>query len=64
MPEMQWINAIIFAVFGLTIGSFLNVVIHRLPKMMKRRWSAECAEFSGKPLEESAPFNLMVPRSR
>ena len=66
MAEMQWINAIIFAVFGLTIGSFLNVVIYRLPKMMERQWAAECAEFSGKPLdsENETPFNLMIPRSR
>lgn len=51
---------------GLLIGSFLNVVIYRLPKMMERRWAADCAELRGEqpdttPIE---PFNLLVPRSR
>ena len=55
---------------GLLVGSFLNVVIHRLPKMMELRWAAECAELQGTtaseeaPTEEPARFNLMVPRSR
>src|SRR5262252_858398 len=34
------------AVFGLAVGSFLNVVIHRLPKMMERDWEAQCAELA------------------
>jgi leader peptidase (prepilin peptidase)/N-methyltransferase len=52
------------AVFSLAIGSFLNVVIHRLPKMMEDDWRAQCAELSGSP--EPAPagrYNLLVPRS-
>lgn len=51
------------ALLGLCVGSFLNVVIHRLPKMMERQWRAECAELAG---QESAPgprYNLVVPRS-
>ena len=40
--------------FGLCIGSFLNVVIHRLPKMMERGWRAECAELAGQPVPERA----------
>jgi leader peptidase (prepilin peptidase) / N-methyltransferase len=32
---------------GLCVGSFLNVVIHRLPRMMERQWRAECAELAG-----------------
>jgi len=48
---------------GLMVGSFLNVVIHRLPKMMEREWHAQCAELSGKSIPESAPYNLLVPRS-
>lgn len=50
--------------FGLCIGSFLNVVIHRLPKMMEREWRAECAELAGQPLPEQETYNLFVPRSR
>ena len=50
--------------FGLCIGSFLNVVIHRLPKMMERAWRAECAELTGQSLPAAEPYNLVVPRSR
>ncbi len=35
------------AIFGLLVGSFLNVVIHRLPKMMERDWRQQCVEFLG-----------------
>jgi leader peptidase (prepilin peptidase)/N-methyltransferase len=49
---------------GLCVGSFLNVVIHRLPLMQERRWQAEAAELRGEPLPETPVFNLMVPRSR
>ena len=49
---------------GLAIGSFLNVVIHRLPKMMEREWRAECAALEGKELPPEERFNLVVPRSR
>ncbi len=51
-------------VFGLCAGSFLNVVIHRLPKMLEREWRAECAELAGEPLPPAEPYNLLVPRSR
>lgn len=61
---LQGLEASIAAVLGLLIGSFLNVVIYRLPKMLERQWAAECAEMAGKPPETAAPFNLMVPRSR
>jgi leader peptidase (prepilin peptidase)/N-methyltransferase len=50
---------------GLMVGSFLNVVIYRLPKMMERQWREECAELAGN--AATAPtgkFNLIVPRSR
>lgn len=52
-------------VFGLIIGSFLNVVIHRLPKIMEREWRQECAE-SFPEYNIEAPkgiYNLSVPRS-
>src|SRR6266513_616915 len=49
---------------GLCIGSFLNVVIHRLPKMMEREWRAECAELAGQEPVKEETYNLVVPRSR
>lgn len=49
---------------GLLIGSFLNVVIHRLPRMLEAQWARECADFSGQPATETPPLNLLVPRSR
>ncbi len=49
---------------GLCIGSFLNVVIHRLPKIMQRDWEVQCAELRGELPPEREPFNLAVPRSR
>lgn len=52
-------------VFGLCIGSFLNVVIHRLPLMMERAWREQCAELSsGLPGEPEPPLTLATPRSR
>jgi len=50
--------------FGLCIGSFLNVVIHRLPKIMEREWRAECAELAGAPAPRDPPLSLVAPRSR
>jgi leader peptidase (prepilin peptidase)/N-methyltransferase len=51
------------AVVGLLIGSFLNVVIHRLPLMLERQWRAECARLTVSAEAQEAPFNLVVPRS-
>jgi leader peptidase (prepilin peptidase)/N-methyltransferase len=51
---------------GLAVGSFLNVVIHRLPRMLERQWRAECAEFAGDgpaPGGGESSYNLVVPRS-
>ncbi|MDZ7651177.1 MAG: A24 family peptidase [Burkholderiaceae bacterium] len=49
---------------GLMVGSFLNVVIHRLPKMMDAEWRAQCAELRGEPPPETGRYNLWVPRSQ
>ncbi len=50
-------------IIGLMVGSFLNVVIYRLPEMIKRDWLQQCAELRGETLSSSEKFNLMVPRS-
>ena len=60
-PEL---DAALAGVFGLLVGSFLNVVIYRLPKMMERQWASECAELTGQAAADSPPFNLVTPRSR
>ena len=54
----------VLALLGLCIGSFLNVVIHRLPLMMERSWRLESAELLGVSIDESAPLSLSAPRSR
>ena len=48
---------------GLIVGSFLNVVIHRLPKMLERQWRTECAELAGTPAPPSERYDLVQPRS-
>jgi leader peptidase (prepilin peptidase) / N-methyltransferase len=55
--------AIAAAILGLLIGSFLNVVIYRVPKMMQRESDNYVAEESGKPHPHTDRFNLVVPRS-
>ena len=55
--------SLIAGLFGLLFGSFLNVVIHRLPKMMQRESDNYVAEESGKPPPHIERYNLMVPRS-
>lgn len=57
---LPWLSLVL----GLCVGSFLNVVIHRLPRMMEREWRAQCAELEGKAPERPERYNLVVPRSR
>ena len=64
MPELQLMVALLGGLFGLMLGSFLNVVVHRLPKMMERQWAVEYAEMQGTEPTATEPFNLLVPRSR
>ena len=52
------------AVVGLCVGSFLNVVIHRLPKMLERGWKEQCAELAGESPVDAPAYNLLVPRSQ
>jgi len=54
---------LVAGLFGLLIGSFLNVVIHRIPKMMQRESDNYVAHESGKELPHTDRYNLMVPRS-
>ncbi len=49
---------------GLLVGSFLNVVIHRLPRMMEREWQTQCAELRGEEFPEAETLSLLSPRSR
>lgn len=49
--------------FGLLVGSFLNVVIHRLPRMLESDWRVQCAEIRGESVESVEPYNLWSPRS-
>ena len=68
-----WLNASLGGVLGLLVGSFLNVVIYRVPKMLERQWAAECADYAATmqsgsvlPMPTATPevFNLWKPRSR
>jgi leader peptidase (prepilin peptidase)/N-methyltransferase len=62
-PPNELIPTVGAGIFGLVIGSFLNVVIHRLPKMMQREADNYVAYESDNPLPHTDRYNLMVPRS-
>lgn len=62
-PPATFGPALAAALFGLLIGSFLNVVIHRLPKMMQRESDNYVAHELGKELPHTDRYNLIVPRS-
>lgn len=51
-------------ILGLLVGSFLNVVIHRLPVIMERDWALQCAELRGEVVPTFEPLGLATPRSR
>lgn len=67
-------DAVLAGIVGLLVGSFLNVVIHRLPRMMERQWASEVAQYaqdsgllpvgSAPAIEAAGRFNLWTPRSR
>ncbi|GAB3629483.1 Type 4 prepilin-like proteins leader peptide-processing enzyme [Pandoraea terrae] len=52
------------AIIGLCTGSFLNVVVYRLPRMLEAAWAREAAEISGAPAVPAERFNLAWPPSR
>lgn len=65
LPESLGELAFMAGLLGLCIGSFLNVVIHRLPKMMEQEWQAQCAELQGEGGATAAEqLSLAKPRSR
>lgn len=64
MAWSQGMDAAVLGILGLLIGSFLNVVIYRVPIMLEAQWKAECADLQGLQLPLNSTFNLLVPRSR
>ncbi|WP_201576325.1 A24 family peptidase [Psychrobacter sp. H8-1] len=78
LQDNMTIALVVFALLGLCVGSFLNVVIHRIPLMMVASWRQECSQFMSQqadmPLEHTsvltqvvsgdAPITLSTPASR
>ncbi|OBS09051.1 prepilin peptidase [Acidihalobacter prosperus] len=73
-PPLPLPYLVLLGLTGLVVGSFLNVVIHRLPRMMERQWRRECAELAAIPAPtaasaplappaEESPYNLITPAS-
>ncbi len=56
--------AAVAGLLGLCVGSFLNVVIHRLPRMMEQDWHAQCADLRGETPSTATALTLARPRSR
>jgi leader peptidase (prepilin peptidase) / N-methyltransferase len=67
LTSMPLLFAALAVILGLLVGSFLNVVIHRLPKMMEREWRQQCAELASRQGDDvtvtEPTYNLVVPRS-
>jgi len=64
MPFQEiFLSPLVLALFGLCIGSFLNVVIHRLPLMLERGWKMESADLLGVAHDETPAITLSTPRS-
>ena len=64
MTGQDWMLPIFATGLFLVVGSFLNVVVHRLPKMLERQWGDQARELLHVAVPERAPFNLVRPRSR
>lgn len=58
-----YLGIVLAALLGLQVGSFLNVVVWRLPLMIQRQWEEECASLQGHETETKPLFNLLTPRS-
>ncbi len=63
LQQNSTIFIVVSVIFGLMVGSFLNVVIHRLPKMMEREWHNNCLELQGKEAPVETKYTLANPRS-
>ncbi len=61
--EHAHIGVVLAVLLGLQVGSFLNVVVWRLPLMLQQQWELECAELNGLSTESKPVFNLMTPGS-
>ncbi len=65
--QFSWLYFFILALFSLLVGSFLNVLIHRLPIMLERSWQQEYSDYFSTEdqaiTEEKEPYNLFLPRS-
>jgi leader peptidase (prepilin peptidase)/N-methyltransferase len=66
--QVIFLDSTVFGIFcgflGLLVGSFLNVVVHRLPKMMDNDWRCQCAELRGDEPPKNEALSLARPRSR
>lgn len=58
------VQLVVVFIFSALVGSFLNVVIYRLPLIMERDWKAQAREILALPAVEEEPFGLTLPRSR
>jgi leader peptidase (prepilin peptidase)/N-methyltransferase len=64
LSEHVWVFVSMALVLGVIVGSFLNVLVWRLPKMLEREWRAQAHEVLGLPAEPAGPtYNLMLPHS-
>ena len=64
LEHNSWLFQLFVFLIGLSVGSFLNVVIYRLPKMMETQWTRDCREHLGQSVEADTPtFNLNYPAS-
>lgn len=59
----QWPALLVGALLGACVGSFINVVIIRLPRQLQLQWQRECAELNGQPVKELDRYNLAHPAS-
>ncbi|MDR0780829.1 MAG: A24 family peptidase [Pseudomonadales bacterium] len=64
LRAQPWLALVCTAVLGLIVGSFLNVVVQRLPRMLERDWQRQSREMLGLEVQEEALFNLALPPSQ